>query len=159
MTPETLSLAVFEEFTGSHVQRFAQQSERRGFERRGDSGLCEGVGGRHREARQLREAVGCDPLHIEDFGEVPSEWHGRKVLPNVRLDNSKVAPYRTAMDSRRCELCGKREIDPPKREGITRFLGLWAHLTCFNKAKRDGRIEIVRGRGFVLRSTTEGSDV
>ncbi len=90
-----LTLAVFEEFARSHVQRFAQEFQRRGFERRGNSGLCEGVGGRHREARELREAVGRDPIGIEDLGEVPAQWHGDKVQPNVSLDNSKAWPYHT----------------------------------------------------------------
>ncbi len=93
MPSETLPLPVFEQVAGLAVEGATQEGERVGFDDAGHFGFGEVVAGRHREARELGESVGGDPLRIQQLGEVPAQWHGRKVAPNVTLDNSKVAAY------------------------------------------------------------------
>lgn len=71
----------------------AQLGERRGFDDGRKRGVVEIVAGRRRKPCELGESVGCDPLLVHERGELPADWHGVKVAPDVRLDNNKAAPY------------------------------------------------------------------
>lgn len=64
----------------------------------------------------------------------------RQALASTREASSTTRPSRT------CEVCERREVDAPRLGGITRFLGLWAHPSCYRKAAEAGALVHEKGK-------------